>query len=334
MTTTPTDDLPPLPEPDMWIPHSITELSASYTADQMRAYALADRQARAAQAEPVATLHDDGCFTWKRDEYRLKYDRQRAGWRMDVYATPPAQPMTSGEMNVLANTHGFARGDAALLNLMRDVEERCGVTGGRRYTNTDGSVTPLNATPAPQEPAAEPDHELKTWPPFFEEVLSGRKTFEVRKNDRGFAVGHVVRLNEWAPDKGYTGRFVDKRITYMLTGPQFGIEAGYSVLALYASPAPGELGAVDAAVGWISVADRMPEPDSGEVLVWLTGGRCAFDEWHMHREDPTGMSTTYTMEMGLMWRDYEFEDITHWMPLPQPPQQAPSSAQGSGGEKA
>ena len=92
MTTTPTDDLPPLPEPDMWIPHSITELSASYTADQMRAYALADRQARAAQGEPVATLHDDGCFTWKRDEYRLKYDRQRAGWRMDVYATPPAQP--------------------------------------------------------------------------------------------------------------------------------------------------------------------------------------------------------------------------------------------------
>lgn len=70
---------------------------------------------------------------------------------------------------------------------------------------------------------------------------------------------------------------------------------------------------------WISVTERMPEPDSGEVLVWLTGGRCAFDEWHMHREDPTGMSTTHTIEMGLMWRDYEYEDITHWMPLPPPP---------------
>lgn len=56
MTTTPTDDLPPLPEPDMWIPHSITELSASYTADQMRAYALADRQARAAQADQCAEV--------------------------------------------------------------------------------------------------------------------------------------------------------------------------------------------------------------------------------------------------------------------------------------
>lgn len=72
---------------------------------------------------------------------------------------------------------------------------------------------------------------------------------------------------------------------------------------------------------WISVEDRLPEPDSGEVLVWLTGGRCAFDEWHMHREDPTGMSTTHVLEMGLMWRDYEFEDITHWMPLPAPPKE-------------
>jgi hypothetical protein len=38
---------------------------------------------------PVATLHDDGCFTWKRDEFRLKYDMRLAGWRMDVYAYPP-----------------------------------------------------------------------------------------------------------------------------------------------------------------------------------------------------------------------------------------------------
>ncbi len=42
-------------------------------------------------AEPVATLHDDGCFTWKREEFRRQYDRQRAGWRMDVYATPQPQ---------------------------------------------------------------------------------------------------------------------------------------------------------------------------------------------------------------------------------------------------
>lgn len=45
------------------------------------------------EPEPVATLHDDGCFTWKRDEYRLKFEEQRAGWRMEVYAAPqPAEP--------------------------------------------------------------------------------------------------------------------------------------------------------------------------------------------------------------------------------------------------
>lgn len=53
------------------------------------------RGALAEPAEPVATLHDDGSFTWKRDEFRRKYDRQRAGWRMDVYAAPPA-PQPAG----------------------------------------------------------------------------------------------------------------------------------------------------------------------------------------------------------------------------------------------
>lgn len=46
--------------------------------------------AQPAQAEPVATLHDDGCFTWKSDDLRRKYDRQRVGWRMDVYAAAPS----------------------------------------------------------------------------------------------------------------------------------------------------------------------------------------------------------------------------------------------------
>lgn len=76
-----------------------------------------------------------------------------------------------------------------------------------------------------------------------------------------------------------------------------------------------------AQAGWISVEDRMPEPDTGEVLVWLTSGCCHCDEWHTHREDPTGMSTTHTLDMGCMWRTFDFEDITHWMPLPAQPRE-------------
>ena len=42
-------------------------------------------------------------------------------------------------------------------------------------------------------------HELKIWPEFFEPVASGVKTFEVRRDDRGFAVGDRLRLREWEP---------------------------------------------------------------------------------------------------------------------------------------
>jgi hypothetical protein len=42
-------------------------------------------------------------------------------------------------------------------------------------------------------------HELKSWPEFFEPVYTGRKNFDLRKNDRQFAVGDVIRLREWRP---------------------------------------------------------------------------------------------------------------------------------------
>lgn len=66
-------------------------------------------------------------------------------------------------------------------------------------------------------------HELKILPPFFEAVRSGVKTFEVRKNDRGFQSGDSVVLMEWDSSvgpvnliSGYTGRFVKFTIGYVL----------------------------------------------------------------------------------------------------------------------
>ncbi|MCX7610250.1 MAG: DUF3850 domain-containing protein [Ignavibacterium sp.] len=37
-------------------------------------------------------------------------------------------------------------------------------------------------------------HKLKIYPEFFKEVCSGKKTFEIRKNDRGFQVGDILLL--------------------------------------------------------------------------------------------------------------------------------------------
>lgn len=76
-------------------------------------------------------------------------------------------------------------------------------------------------------------HHLKTWPDVFEDVIAGRKPFEVRKDDRGYQVGDWLVLEEWSPEtKEYTGRACDAEVTYLLRGGQFGIEAGYVVMTL------------------------------------------------------------------------------------------------------
>ena len=58
-------------------------------------------------------------------------------------------------------------------------------------------------------------HELKCWPNYFDDVMTGGKPFEVRRDDRGFAVGDILWLREWKPGgAGYTGRSVKKVIIY------------------------------------------------------------------------------------------------------------------------
>ncbi len=42
-------------------------------------------------------------------------------------------------------------------------------------------------------------HELKIWPQYYCRVADGSKTFEVRKNDRGFQPGDIVTLKEFDP---------------------------------------------------------------------------------------------------------------------------------------
>lgn len=61
------------------------------------------------------------------------------------------------------------------------------------------------------------EHELKTWPEFFKDVISGKKKFEVREDDRGFEVGDTLWLQEWDPkSKAYTGHEIRVKVTYIL----------------------------------------------------------------------------------------------------------------------
>ena len=79
-------------------------------------------------------------------------------------------------------------------------------------------------------------HTLKTWPTYFRSVLSGEKTFELRRDDRGFQKGDRLKLVEFEPGAikalALTGRSVTKEITYILTGGQFGLEPGFVIMGL------------------------------------------------------------------------------------------------------
>lgn len=77
------------------------------------------------------------------------------------------------------------------------------------------------------------EHDLKVWPKFYDDVLYRRKRFEVRKNDRNYQVGDILRLRRFDPDKNdYTGGECLRLVTYMMLGGQFGIDPEYVVMSL------------------------------------------------------------------------------------------------------
>ena len=73
-------------------------------------------------------------------------------------------------------------------------------------------------------------HELKILPEYFEAVAGGTKSFELRKDDRGFTVGDEIILKEWNETE-YTGRSVKKQISYILKN-YTGLAEGYAILSL------------------------------------------------------------------------------------------------------
>ena len=57
----------------------------------------------------------------------------------------------------------------------------------------------------------------KVWPKYFSQILSGEKTFELRLADFSCGPGDILVLREWDPAaKKYTGRTMEKQITYVL----------------------------------------------------------------------------------------------------------------------
>ncbi len=59
--------------------------------------------------------------------------------------------------------------------------------------------------------------EKKVWPEYFQKIIDGDKTFELRLADFKCSPGDILILREWDPKtKKYTGRIIEKKVTYVI----------------------------------------------------------------------------------------------------------------------
>jgi hypothetical protein len=64
-------------------------------------------------------------------------------------------------------------------------------------------------------------HHLKSWPQFFNAIMGGRRTHELRRSDRDFQVEDILVLHEFDPEKQtYTGPECVVEVTSMTSFAQ------------------------------------------------------------------------------------------------------------------
>lgn len=72
-------------------------------------------------------------------------------------------------------------------------------------------------------------HVLKIQPKYFEDVESGKKKFEIRKDDREYSIGNTVQLCECSNGL-LTGNMITVKISYVLRNcPEYGLKDGYCI---------------------------------------------------------------------------------------------------------
>lgn len=95
-------------------------------------------------------------------------------------------------------------------------------------------------------------HNLKTWPEFYDAITAGEKTWEFRRDDRGFRVGDVLVLELWKPgenggnyeyesaggDLHFSIKSQRVVVTYILHGGRLGIPEHYCVMSIVPEDAP------------------------------------------------------------------------------------------------
>lgn len=75
-------------------------------------------------------------------------------------------------------------------------------------------------------------HALRCDAEPFEDLKLGWKTFEYRRDDRGFAEGHILHLMKQDGARELTGEYQDVCVKYLLRGPAYSIPENYVIMSV------------------------------------------------------------------------------------------------------
>lgn len=90
-------------------------------------------------------------------------------------------------------------------------------------------------------------YEVKIVASYYEDVVSGKKSFELRKNNRGYKQGDSLKMLEFKDGK-HTGRTIDADIIYMLED-YTELTEGYCILGIRVTDYTGKVSETDTESG-------------------------------------------------------------------------------------
>lgn len=99
----------------------------------------------------------------------------------------------------------------------------------KRKLREQAEIDKMNSLPSEIKEDGQKVHQIRLGESFFDDACSNVKSFELRKNDRGYKVGDILEMMEFADGRN-TGRMVRKLVTYILED-YTGLEDGYCIMA-------------------------------------------------------------------------------------------------------
>ncbi|PAD38651.1 hypothetical protein CHH53_10390 [Terribacillus sp. 7520-G] len=130
-------------------------------------------------------------------------------------------------------------------------------------------------------------HKLKILEKYYNDILNGTKTFEIRKNDRNFQVGDVLSLHVWDPEENEfkSGIKADVRIVYITDFEQ---KEGYVVLGI---------DLLNAEESFEELGDTVLYRGPGEIKIFLDDKLIPLDDfkWTADPDDSGGLYEFITL---------------------------------------